>query len=1075
MATRQPVWDKYEAALLLEGLLDILQGNMSKTDVIEYVSINLRKLAQKRGVEIDDQYRNTNGISFQLQSMKSAYYGYTVSIPTTKLFTEVVTIYKNNPTEFSGILEEARAMIADEKAIENSFMQYLSTKVSPAQLSELYWCYSEIEAFCLKTKVLQSPLFQTTNYEVVKKVQRTVEQNKIFRITHRKQFNKILTAIRHYYTYIKEGRFPKGTESVFASDDTKSPTSSSVENSSTAVTVFNTTNISITRTEQDKKLLQKYPIIFKRVFTALQELSQNRKNGVSVNEIEVQINRIARSAVIEEILNSASWSSPVGDNYSFSVEVVDHWISFYKPEISTAAINSSTDKESIFTVDFNGVLDLAFTKPVSFSYFGDAMPCGNSWTELYVNFVSTMLEDYPNIFFAGMSFSKSNGRIELAEKADCDFMVAPKAIPNIDYMLETNVSASDMASKMKYILDLCNVDFENVVITYKKKVKTTLIDLSTTLHSKEAPTRAKTINSQAFAAYLENELHMAAATCRGYSSSINSCEVYAREHNFASWQLYTDELSVIKETSSLLLNDDEFLEYDRQQHHRFVAALKKFIEFCMGENAVAEISQGKVKKEKRKKKNEDFVEYKYQDAVTSVLIKHYSFGYRIESSIEMNRFRKYANIDEVVLPESDDELKREILNVGFLIGDKVYVIGEDTVLELKSFFENSIVKNNANVVFFENIMACYASVMEERHITSDEMLREIVIENEEQIFEKYKNIYIAKNFVSTLGKCTEREAVTKEMKRVWGTTQTMQIAVLAEALPCIPERYIAQYLSANRNFVWASDGVYMSVDKLLITQKEADAVYRFVLETCEKQGYAPLSDIPLGNMVEENYELSILSLLNAVYNMVLYDDFYLNGKILTKDNTGLDIVTLAKQYIEGKDECTFSEVNEKVSELSGTSYRYMAYEALYSTMVRIDEEHYVADKHVKFDVAAIDEILLKMIEDDFVAIKEISTFAVFPMCGQAWNHYLLESYCYRFSKRFSLKVLGFNDKNAGMIITKGVASDYEELLARAAARSKIELSPKNVGSFFFEVGYMGKRTFSALKSVTERAMEIREG
>ncbi len=1073
MATRQPVWDKYEAALLLEGLLDILQGNMSKTDVIEHVSINLRKLAQKRGVEIDDQYRNTNGISFQLQSMKSAYYGYTVSIPTTKLFTEVVTIYKNNPTEFSRILEEARAMIADEKAIENSFMQYLSTKVSPAQLSELYWCYSEIEAFCLKTKVLQSPLFQTTDFEVIKKVKRTVEQNKIFRITHRKQFNKILTAIGHYYTYIKEVRFPKVTESTFASDDTKSLASSYVENSSTAVAVDNATNVSITRTGHDKKLLQKYPIIFKRVFTALQELSQNRKNGISVNEIEVQINRIARSAVIEEILNSASWSSPVGDNYSFSVEVVNHSISSDKPEISTATINSSTNEESIFAVDLNGVLDLAFTKPVSFSYFGDAMPCGNSWTELYVNFVSTILEDYPNIFSAGMSFSKSNGRIELAEKADCDFMIAPKAIPNTDYMLETNVSASDMASKMKYILDLCNVDFENVVITYKKKVKTTLMDLSTPSHSQEVPIRAKTINIQSFAAYLENELHMAAATCRGYSSSINSCEVYAREHDFAYWQLYTDELSVIRETSSLLLNDDEFLEYDKQQHHRFVAALKKFIEFCMGENAVAEISKGKARK--RKKKKEDFVEYKYQDAVTSVLIKHYSFGYRIESSIEMNRFRKYANIDEVVLPESDDELKREILNAGFLIGDKVYVIGEDTVLELKGIFENNIAENNANVVFFETIMACYASAMEEHHITSDEMLREIVIENEEQIFEKYKNIYIAKNFVSTLGKCTEREAVTKEMKRVWGTTQTMQIAVLAEALPCIPERYIAQYLSANRNFVWASDGVYMSVDKLVITQEEADAVYRFVLETCERQGYVPLNDIPLGNMVEENYELSILSLLNAVYNKVLYDDFYLNRKILTKDNTGLDIVTLAKQYIDGKDTCTFSEVNEKVSELSGTSYRYMAYEALYSTMVRIDEEHYVADKHVKFDIAAIDEILSKMIEDDFIAIKEVSTFAVFPMCGQAWNHYLLESYCYKFSKKFSLKVLGFNDKNAGMIVAKGVTSDYEELLARAAARSKIELSPKNVGSFFFDVGYMGKRTFSALKSVTERAVEIREG
>ncbi len=1072
MVTRQPAWDKYEAALLLEGFLDILQDKMSKSDVIERISTNLRKLAQKRGIKIDDQYRNTNGISFQLQSMKSAYYGYTISIPTTKLFTEVVTIYKNNPAEFRRVLEEAKAMIADEKVIENSFMQYLSTKVSPAQLSEFNWCYSEIEAFCLKTKVLQKPLFQTTDFEIIKKVQRTIEQNKIFRITHRKQFNKILTAIRHYYIYIKEDRFPKVTELASTPVDIKKPTISSNENDSAVASADNSIGISMTRTEQDKKLLQKYPIIFKRVFSALQELSRNRDTGVSVNEIETQISRIARSSVIEEILNSSSWSSPVGTNYTFSVEVVDHLSPTKTMDNSSAISSSNTDNESFFTVDFNGSLDLAFTKPVSFSYFGDTIPCGDSWTELYVNFVSTMLEDYPNMFSVGMSFSKSSGRIELAEKTDCGFMVAPKSIPNTVYMLETNVSATDMASKMKYILAMCNVDFENVVITYKKKVKSTSTYSSISVQSNKKQSNSTTINSQAFAGYLEKELNMAAATCRGYSSSIKGCEVYAKEHGFPSWQLYTDDLSIIRQTASLLLNDHEFLEYDKQQHNRFVAALKKFIEFCMGKDAVAEISGGKTRRGKRK---EDTYEYRYQAAVTSILKKRYSFGYRIESTIEMSRLRKYANIDEIALPESDDDLKREILHAGLLIEDKVYVIDENTISELKNAISNSLVENEAQVFFFEYVINSFSSLMEDHHITSEEMLREIIVANADLFFDKNKDYYIAKNFISLAGKCTEREAVTMEMKRVWGATQTMQIEALATALPCIPEHYIAQYLSANKSFVWASEGVYMSVDKLNITQEESEAVYNFVLKSCEEHGYAPLSDIPLGNMVEENYELSMLSLLNAIYNKVLYDHFYINGKILTKDNNGLDIVTLTKQYIAGRDECTFTEVNDKVSELSGTQYRYMAYEALYSTMVRIDEEHYVADKHVKFDVAAIDEILSKMIEDDFVAIKEITTFAVFPMCGQAWNHYLLESYCYRFSEKFNLKVLGFNDKNAGMIVAKGVNSDYEELLARAAARSKIELSPQNVGSFFFDVGYMGKRTFSALKSVTERAVEIREG
>lgn len=39
-------------------------------------------------------------------------------------------------------------MIENQKTVEKNFLQYLAEKVSPAQLSELYPCYSEIEAFC---------------------------------------------------------------------------------------------------------------------------------------------------------------------------------------------------------------------------------------------------------------------------------------------------------------------------------------------------------------------------------------------------------------------------------------------------------------------------------------------------------------------------------------------------------------------------------------------------------------------------------------------------------------------------------------------------------------------------------------------------------------------------------------------------------------------------------------------------------------------------------------------------------------------------------------------------------------
>lgn len=48
-------------------------------------------------------------------------------------------------------------------------------------------------------------------------------------------------------------------------------------------------------------------------------------------------------------------------------------------------------------------------------------------------------------------------------------MVAPKLVPGTSYMLETNLSASDIVGKIKFVVDLCNVDFDNIVIKYRKK------------------------------------------------------------------------------------------------------------------------------------------------------------------------------------------------------------------------------------------------------------------------------------------------------------------------------------------------------------------------------------------------------------------------------------------------------------------------------------------------------------------------------------------------------------------------------------------------------------------------------
>ena len=569
-----------------------------------------------------------------------------------------------------------------------------------------------------------------------------------------------------------------------------------------------------------------------------------------------------------------------------------------------------------------------------------------------------------------------------------------------------------------------------------------------------------------FSTWLLDEKKMASASARGYASSLKSINSYCIQNGIISTSfILCSADSIVLNTESILKNDT-FQIYNEGQHNRFSAAIKKFFEYITGTEYGAE----KSKRESKKRKNDN---NEYANQIINVLVNHFVYGFRLDSPIEIRRFRRHAENDSIDLPEADDVLISGIKNIGTKIEDKVFYFTEDTLSYIKNAIKQ-MSSDGSTILFYECVYEFDVAGMEERYITSADFLKQLLKQCKTSIFEDLSEINFAKNFLSLAGSYMERDAVTNEIKRVWGESQTCSVDDLSSRLPAIPTEYVRRYLAGSTAFVWVSEGVYFGMDRFVMTPEEEDTALNFVLLECESKGYASISDVPLGNTAEENYELSSVGLQEAIYNRVLCGQFKLNGKILTKDASNLDVVTLAKQYLLDKEDCTFDELDEKVTELAGNRYRYMTYEALYDTMVRVDRDRYVAPKYVKFDVDAIDQVLTDMVKDRFVAIKEITSFAMFPMCGQPWNHYLLESFCHLYSKKYTLKVLGYNDKNAGIIAEQSVSSEYGELLAYSAARAKIDLTSESVGKFFFENGYMGKSKFAWLDSVVERAKTIRE-
>lgn len=137
--------------------------------------------------------------------------------------------------------------------------------------------------------------------------------------------------------------------------------------------------------------------------------------------------------------------------------------------LSTAALDSnmSEDASGIHVVDFLSSTDYSFAKPIRVSYFGDEH-FEASWKTLYIRISKLLYEDYPHIFAEQVEHHGSNPKGKLIySEAELNQMRVPALVEHGIY-IETNRSATEIVKNIKRLLDLCGVDYENLIIYYSR-------------------------------------------------------------------------------------------------------------------------------------------------------------------------------------------------------------------------------------------------------------------------------------------------------------------------------------------------------------------------------------------------------------------------------------------------------------------------------------------------------------------------------------------------------------------------------------------------------------------------------
>ena len=105
------LWDKYETALLIDCYLRIVNGDVGRKTGVNQLSKELRKRATDAGMEIDDIYRNENGISLQLSNIERLMRRQPDAHKhNTKIFIDMVDMYPTDKDQFDAILNEVKGV-----------------------------------------------------------------------------------------------------------------------------------------------------------------------------------------------------------------------------------------------------------------------------------------------------------------------------------------------------------------------------------------------------------------------------------------------------------------------------------------------------------------------------------------------------------------------------------------------------------------------------------------------------------------------------------------------------------------------------------------------------------------------------------------------------------------------------------------------------------------------------------------------------------------------------------------------------------------------------------------------------
>ena len=720
--------------------------------------------------------------------------------------------------------------------------------------------------------------------------------------------------------------------------------------------------------------------------------------------------------------------------------------------------NSSVSDNHVYKLNFNIRQELIYTKPLYCSCDGMVLVSIKSWTDLYTTLFSHLWNKHKNILspYIGKCFVYGK-RCDLltANRIRTD-MVSPKYIgkdiDGTEVYLETNFSANNIVSRIKSILEICHIPFENTVITYAKKddVKTRMISEPKKLIERIT---ASTSDSN-FVDWLVKNGGVAEVTANHYYSSVRRAEGIAWEQGLASQRLLSAETyQEAQATYHELLSNQKFISMNATAHNGFTASINKYLQYLLSGGAKSFSSMSKPMTPRYDKE--------LMEKCLAVLAESFTNGIKKDAGIAKRKFRNaYAEKYGMDLSEDIDldDLFREC---ALEYDGKFYVVSStltDFIREqLKDYSAESDMLFFYDIFYDKNM-----SLFSEYGVTTPEMLKSV-------LEKKFPDYYYKSNCFATRRGLTLEQVVNA----AYGDDVCLSIDELQNRLPFIGAGQILPVLSRNNSgYVRVNDGTYAMRSRVHIVQSDVELSKQIVENDIRTLGYSFIKSLIVEESGAKNPEISEQALQLVLFDLYLANDFSRNRGLISPLGEADSVVGMLSNYCKKHNRITLEEVEEYEKEFTGGDSARRSLRVVTDAMIRVSEDTFMAQ--IDFDVAAVDNAIEPFFRDrKIISLKNVSSFSVFPdVEGVAWNSCLLASYLRRYSERWGFIGEEHKKKSVGAIFDKSLTFDsYDDAIAQAVAESGIELTQEEVSCFLLQNEYRLRN--ADFKDIISKAYQIR--